>query len=288
MSFANYSKKDIQKKWAELSLDSYNLILATTVTRDFSSWPFYFREKIIKYLTPPEVKLLRIEFDYKLLSEIERKSLNKGNDGGKTVHGIMIAELQNIIPSKSLCLLVDNDAYPLNKEAIMISFIAAKENGAFGNIQGYGDHLFIGPSFICFDNGKIKSKLGEKAWLTNKRSDVGGEITWNMPEVLKQDLFSPIKTIFKPIWKLSNFEKPAIGIGTTFGYKNKTMTYHHFYSRIRVSKLHFFIVSFFSYIKIKFQHLRNIKTYETFKNLNFSLKHETKYGIKYLRNKLYE
>ena len=287
MSFSNYSKKDIQKKWAELTLDSYNLILATTITRDFGNWPFYFREKIIKYLTPPEVKILRIEFDYKLISDIERKSLKKGN-GGKTVHGIMCEELQNIIPSKSLCLLVDIDAYPLTKEAIMIAFIAAKENGAFGNIQGYGDHLFIGPSFICFDNGKIKNKVGKKAWLTNEKFDVGGEITWIMPEVLKQDLFRPIKTIFKPIWKLSNFEKPVIGIGTTFGYKNNPMTYHHFYSRIFISKCHFFIVSLFSYINLKFKFQKNIKKLDTFKNLSFFLKHETKYGIKYLRNKLNE
>ena len=221
------------------------------------------------------------------LNEIETKSLNREN-GGKTVHGIMCSELQKLIPSKALCLLVDIDAYPLNQEAIMISFIAAKENGAFGNIQGYGDHLFIGPSFICFDNEKIKSKVGEKAWIINERSDVGGEITWNMPEVLEQDLFRPIKTIFKPIWKLSHSEEPLIGIGTTFGYKNRHMTYHHFYSRIRLSQLHFLIVSFFSYVKIKFKRIRKIKLLETFKKLNFSLKHETKYGIKYLRNKLYE
>ena len=287
MSIANYSKEDIQKKWSELTLDSYSLILATTVTRNFGSWPFYFREKIIKCLTPPEVKLLRIEFDYKLLNEIETKSLNREN-GGKTVHGIMCSELQKLIPSKALCLLVDIDAYPLNQEAIMISFIAAKENGAFGNIQGYGDHLYIGPSFICFDNEKIKSKVGEKAWIINERSDVGGEITWNMPEVLEQDLFMPIKTIFKPIWKLSNSEEPSIGIGTTFGYKNRHMNYHHFYSRIRLSHLHFLIVSFFSYVKIKFKRIRKIKLLETFKKLNFFVKHETKYGIKYLRNKLYE
>ena len=287
MFIAGYSKEDIQKKWSELTLDSYNLILATAVTRNYSSLPFYFREKIIKFLTPPEVKLLRIEFDYKLLSQIETKSLNKDN-GGKTVHGIMCSELQNIIPSKSLCLLVDIDAYPLNQEAIMISFIAAKENGAFGNIQGYGDHLFIGPSFICFDNEKIKNKVGGEAWIINERSDVGGEITWNMPEVLEQDLFRPIKTIFRPIWKLSDFEKPSIGIGTTFGYKNHPMTYHHFYSRIRISHFHFFLISFFSYIKIKFKHFRKITLLELFKNLNFFLKHETKYGIKYLRNKLYQ
>ena len=287
MLIAGYSKEDIQKKWSELTLDSYNLILATTVTRNYSSLPFYFREKIIKYLTPPEVKLLKIEFDYKLLSQIETKSLKKGN-GGKTVHGIMCSELQNIIPSKSLCLLVDIDAYPLNQEAIMISFIAAKENGAFGNIQGYGDHLFIGPSFICFDNEKIKSQVGGKAWITNERSDVGGEITWNMPEVLNQDLFRPLRTIFKPIWKLSHFDKPSIGIGTTFGYKNHPMTYHHFYSRIRISHFHFFLVSFFSYIKIKFKNLRKIKLLETLRDLNFFLKHETKYSIKYLRNKLYQ
>ena len=45
-----------------------------------------------------------------------------------------------------------------------------------------------------------------------------------MPELLEQDLFRPIKTTFKPIWKLSHFDKPSIGIGTSFGYKNNPMT----------------------------------------------------------------
>ena len=141
---------------------------------------------------------------------------------------------------------------------------------------------------MCFDNAKVKNKLGDKAWIINDRSDVGGEISWTSPEILEQDLFRPIKTIFKPIWRLSHLEKPSIGIGTTFGFKNRSMTYHHFYSRIGISKFHFFIVSFCSYIKIKFKYLKKIKIMETLKNINFSIRHETKYGIKYLRNKLYE
>ena len=287
MSFSNFSKEDIQKKWLEITFNTPNLIIATTVTRNFSHWPFYFRDKIINNFVPPQVKVLKIEFDYKLLSELEAFSLNR-EKGGKTVHGIMCTELQNIIPLKSLCLVIDIDAFPLNEEAIKISFIAAKENGVFGNVQGYGDHLYVGPSFICFDNEKIKKTFGDKAWISNKRSDMGGEITWVLPEVLDQDLFRPIKTIFKPFWKLSNLEKPSIGIGTTFGYKNSPMTYHHFYSRIWIGKFHFFFVSFFAYIKIKFQILRKQKIKDILKQFNFFLKHETKYGIKYIRNKLHE
>ena len=287
MSFADFTKEDIQEKWSELISSPYKLILATIVTRNYSnSWQFYFRNKIINFLVPPEVQILTIEFDYNLLTKIEKQSLIR-EKGGKTVHGIMLSDLQNIIPPKSLCLVIDIDAYPLNQEAIMISFLSAQEKGAFGNIQGYGDHLFIGPSFICFDNEKIKNNVGENAWLINNRSDVGGEITWTMPEVLDQELFKPIKTIFKPIWRLDHFNKPSIGIGTTFGFRDKPMTYHHFYSRVEISKLHFFFVSFLSYIKIKFNILKNIKPLKTFRKLSFFLRHETKYGLKYLRNKLH-
>ena len=287
LSFSNFSKEDIQKKWLEITLSSYNLVIATVITRNFSGWPFYFRDKIIHNLVPPEVKVLKIEFDYTLLSEMEKKSLNR-EKSGRTVHGIMCTELQNIIPEKSLCLLIDIDAYPLNKEAIMISFIAAKENGVFGNIQGYGDHLYIGPSFMCFDNEKVKNIFGDKVWRINERSDMGGEITWILPEVLDQDLFRPLKTIFKPFWRLDKLEKPSIGIGTTFGYKNKPMTYHHFYSRVWISKVHFFFVSFIAYLKIKFKYINRIKILDILKKMNFTIRHETKYGIKYIRNKLYE
>ena len=291
MSFANYSKEDLQKQWAKLNLSSCSLVIATTNTRNYSKWPFIFRNKIISLLAPPEVKILNIDYDYKILSEQETISLRREKDvlkKGKTVHGIMIRDLQDFLPSKSLCLLLDIDAYPLNKESIMISFLAAQENGVFGNIQGYGDHLYIAPSFMCFDNEIIKSKIGEKAWLITDRSDVGGEITWIMPEILEQDLFRPIKTIFKPIWKLSNSAKPSIGVGTTFGYKNKPMTYHHFYSRVEVSKIHFFFVSFFSYIKVKLLSFKELNKIDKFRKIRFYLRHEIKWGIKYITNTLYE
>ena len=110
MSYLDYLQENIEKEWSELIKSSQRLIIATTLTRNMSKkWHFYFRNQIINELTPPEVKILTLEFDFNFLSKIERESL-RGNKGGITVHGKMIEELQKIIPDNSLCLLIDIDA----------------------------------------------------------------------------------------------------------------------------------------------------------------------------------
>ena len=123
-----------------------------------------------------------------------------------------------------------------------------------------------------------------KNWVINKRSDCGEEISWNFPEIINDDLFKPIKTIFKPIWPLRG-NIPIYGIGTTFGLNNEPMTYHHFFSRNLVSRVHFFLISFGYFVKIKRIKKRHEKKNSLKKFLKY-FKTEIKFTIKYLINKI--
>ena len=145
-----------------------------------------------------------------------------------------------------------------------------------------GAHLFIGPSYICFNTETIQN-LNESAWVANKRSDVSEEITWVKPDLIDQNLFRPLKTLSKPIWALER-KKKVYGLGTTFGYKNLPVNYHHFYSRNFIARLHFFLISFLKYIKIKLSCRNSQKT-----NLKLELKgflSEIIFAIKYILGKI--
>ena len=287
MSYLQSIQKNIEHEWNDLVKSKYNLLIATVITKNIShKWQFSCRNKIIKKLIPPEVKILTLEFDLDYQKKII-KEFNQSEDK-LTIHGSMISELQNILPENTLCLLVDIDAYPLSQEAIKLSFLMAKEKGIYGNIQRTnciknGENLFIGCSYMCFDNKKIKSQ-SEKNWIINKRSDCGEEISWIFPELIDEELFRPIKTIFKPIWPLEG-NKPVYGIGTTFGINNKPMTYHHFFSRNEISRFHFFLVSFCHLLKIS-TNFKNTKYKKLIRNLYKNIIYEIKFSIKYLINKI--
>tara|TARA_Y100000739_G_scaffold206449_1_gene194369 strand:- start:102 stop:704 length:603 start_codon:yes stop_codon:yes gene_type:complete len=199
----------------------------------------------------------------------------------------MIRDLIRNLNKNSFCLIIDLDAFPLNKYAIKLTFVLAMLKGINGNIQrtnciANGGHLFIGPSYICFNTERIQ-KLKEAAWIANERSDVSEEITWSQPELIDQNLFRPLKTLFKPIWALEG-EKKVYGVGTTFGYNGIPINYHHFYSRNFIARFHFFLISFFTYLKIKLTLYAFKKT-----NLNLKIKQtlsETKFSIKYILGKI--
>ena len=123
----------------------------------------------------------------------------------------MIRDLIRNLNPNSYCLILDIDAFPLSKYAIKLTFVLAMLKGINGNIQrtnciDNGDHLFIGPSYICF-NTKTIQNLKESAWIANDRSDVSEEITWVKPDLIDQNLFRPINTLFKPIWALEGRKK---------------------------------------------------------------------------------
>tara|TARA_A100001011_G_C14181601_1_gene787136 strand:+ start:204 stop:1070 length:867 start_codon:yes stop_codon:yes gene_type:complete len=282
------SKQEVEDYWENLVKKDVDLFIYSLSTNNLSTnWAFIFRNKILKLLIPKEIKIGNLEFN-KSFCELESlRSKAKSNSGYLSIHSVMIRDLIRNLNSKSYCLILDIDAFPLSKYAIKLTFVLAMLKGINGNVQrtnciDNGGHLFIGPSYICF-NTETMQKLNEAAWITNKRSDVSEEITWAKPELIDQNLFKPVKTLFKPIWALEG-EKKVYGVGTTFGYNSIPINYHHFYSRNFIARLHFLLISFLNYIKIKL-------TINANKKLNLSLKikqtlNETKFTIKYILGKI--
>lgn len=281
------SKQEVEGYWKILIKKDLDLFIYSLSTNNLSQkWQFIFRNKILKLLIPKEVKIGNLEF-HKKYCESEFL-ISESSSNYLSIHSVMIRDLIRNLNSKSYCLIIDIDAFPLSIFAIKLTFVLAMLKGINGNIQrtnclDNGGHLFIGPSYLCFNTETIK-KLNEAAWIANERSDVSEEITWIKPELIDHNLFRPIKTLFKPIWALEG-EMKVYGIGTTFGYNNIPINYHHFYSRNFIARLHFFIISFLYFLKIKF-------TFEDSKKLNQRVKikefiKETKFSIKYLFGKIF-
>ena len=280
------SQEEVENYWDILIEKDIDLFVYSLSTNDLSTnWAFIYRHKILKLLIPKEVKIGNLEFNKKYC---ELESLrSKSQKNFLSVHSVMIRDLIRNLNSRSYCLILDIDAFPLSKYAIKLTFVLAMLKGINGNIQrtnciDNGGHLFIAPSYICFSTETIQ-KLKEAAWIVNERSDVSEEITWAKPELIDQNLFRPLNTLFKPIWALEG-ENKVYGLGTTFGYNNLPINYHHFYSRNFIARLHFFLISFLKYIKIKFNVNDTRKT-------NFQIKtkkilSETKFSIKYILGKI--
>ena len=280
------SKEEVEIYWDILIKKEIDLFIYSLSTNNLSkNWAFIFRNKIIKLLIPKEVKIGTLEFDKKYC---ELESLrSKSKSDYLSIHSVMIRDLIRNLNSNSYCLIIDIDAFPLTRYAIKLSFVLAMLKGINGNIQRTncienGGHLFIAPSYICFNTGTLKT-LNKSAWIANERSDVSEEITWAKPELVDQNLFKPIKTIFKPIWALEG-EKKVYGVGTTFGYNDLPINYHHFYSRNHLARLHFFSISFLQYVKIKLSFKNSKKI--NFKEVIKSFLSETKFSIKYILGRI--
>lgn len=248
------SKKEVENYWKILVEKDVDLYVYSLSTNNLSKkWNFIYRNKILDLLVPEKVKIGTLEFNKNYCKKESSSSKSKSNY--LSIHSVMIRDLIRNLNTKSFCLIIDIDAFPLSKYAIKLTFVLAMLKGINGNIQrtnciNNGEHLFIGPSYICF-NTEIIKELKELAWIANERSDVSEEITWAKPELIDHNLFKPMKTLFNPIWPLEG-EKKVYGVGTTFGYNNIPVNYHHFYSRNFAARFHFFLISFFKYLKIKF------------------------------------
>ena len=279
------SKQEVEDYWDTLIKKDLDLFVYSLSTNNLATnWAFFFRNKILKLLMPQEVKIGTLEYNKKYCELSSLRSKSKSNY--LSIHSVMIRDLIRNLNPNSYCLIIDIDAFPLSKFAIKLSFVLATLKGINGNIQRTncienGAHLFIGPSYICFNTETIK-ELKDAAWIANERSDVSEEITWAKPELIDHSLFKPIKTLFKPIWALEG-EKKVYGIGTTFGYNNIPINYHHFYSRNFAARFHFFLISFFNYLKIKFSFGKSRKI--TVKDIYQLFLKETKFAIKYLLGK---
>ena len=282
------TKKEVEDYWKILIKKDIDLFVYSLSTNNLSKkWQFIFRNKILDLIIPEKVKIGTLEFDknYCEMESLISKSKSKSNY--LSIHSVMIRDLIRNLNTNSYCLIIDIDAFPLSKYAIKLSFVLAMLKGINGNIQRTncienGEHLFIGPSYICFNTETIK-ELKEAAWIANERSDVSEEITWERPDLIDNNLFKPLKTIFNPIWALEG-ENKVYGIGTTFGYNNFPINYHHFYSRNFAARLHFFLISFFKYLKIKSNIKKSKKT--KIKDILKLILEESKFTIKYLLGKI--
>ena len=202
---------------------------------------------------PPQVNLLKLEFDCEWQASLAKNALS--HDGSLTIHGVMLNQLQLYLPINALCLLIDLDAFPLSKRSVWLTFVLADQYGISGNAQrtnciDNGEHLFVGPSYLCFSQRLLNSRV-KSPWVVNQRSDVGEEICWSLTTQPGHNFFRPKSTIFPPLWPLEG-DRRVYGIGTIFGYGDEAVSYHHFFARNIVSRVHFAFVSFFHYFLILF------------------------------------
>lgn len=241
---------------------------------------FYWRNKIIYSLT--DERYIHINY----FSNIKINYEKVIGSGKINFHGKMLAESVSLLPDDAFVLIIDNDAYPLSKIALEDVFQRAAQFKIAGNIQrtnciNNDEHLFIGPSYICFQVRDVK-KMGEMAWVVNERSDTGEEISWLLSKDVSSFAYLPKSSLFKPVWDLNKSIK-SYGVGTKFSDSNgREMSYHHFYSRIIIARIHFFIISFFHFYKIRFQKMK-------FKMPGFrieKIKHAVLVSIKYLLGKI--
>jgi len=265
---------DLEQRWQALVDSRRPLVIATVQTRDLAnSWLFHWRDRLIRALAPPPVLLLNLECEPQLTAQLAAGS--EQPDGRLTVHGVMLRQLQRLLPSDALCLLIDVDAFPLSCEAIQLSFVLAARHGLCGNAQrtnciSNGEHLFAGPSYCCFSQGLLEP-LGDQAWRINGRSDVGEEICWRLPLPLPEILFRPIRTRFAPIWPLEG-SRPCEGV---------PVSYHHFFARNLTSRLQFWWISLLAFRRARRQLGR--RAAPSCKQRLRQLKAELVFGLRYLR-----
>jgi len=245
---------DLDQRWQRLLDSGRPLVIASVHTRDLGGSPFfYFRDRIIRRLAPPQVNLLSLEFDCEWQDALAKSSFS--SDGSLTIHGVMLNQLQLYLPINSLCLLIDLDAFPLSERSIWLTFVLADQYGISGNAQrtnciSNGEHLFIGPSYLCFSQMLLNRRVGNP-WVVNQRSDVGEEICWSLSIQPDENFFLPKSTLFPPLWPLEG-DRKVYGIGTVFSCGEESVSYHHFFARNVVSRVHFALVSLFHYFLILF------------------------------------
>jgi hypothetical protein len=276
---------DLDQRWRALLESGRPLVIATVQTRDLAdSWLFHWRDRLIRELAPPEVMLLQLEFEAALTAQ--QAAASEQPAGRLTVHGVMLRQLQRVLPADALCLLIDVDAYPLSRAAIQLSFVLADRDGLCGNAQrtnciSNGEHLFIGPSYCCFAQ-RLLEPIGDGAWRINDRSDVGEEICWRLPVPLGDNLFRPLHTRFAPIWPLEG-TTPVYGVGTTFGCQGVPVSYHHFFARNLTSRLHFCLISWIAYLRAGGQRQQRKPRFSGWRPRLRQVKAELVFGLRYLR-----
>ncbi len=157
------TKEEVEEYWETLIKKDFDLFIYSLSTNNLSKkWQFIFRNKILNLIMPEKVKMGTLEFNknYCEMESTISKSISEQNY--LSIHSVMIRDLIRNLNAKSYCLIIDIDAFPLSKFAVKLSFVLAMLKGINGNIQRTncirnGEHLFIGPSYICFNSEIIKS-----------------------------------------------------------------------------------------------------------------------------------
>ena len=176
------SQQEVEDYWDTLINKDIDLFIYSVSTNNLSTnWAFFFRNKILKLVTPEEVKIGTLEFNKKYCDFNSLKSKSKSKSDYLSVHSVMIRDLIRNLNSKSFCLILDIDAFPLSNYAIKLTFVLAMLKGINGNVQrtnciDNGCHLFIGPSYICFNSETIQN-LNEQGMITISKLPEGHRIS---------------------------------------------------------------------------------------------------------------
>jgi hypothetical protein len=133
-------------------------------------------------------------------------------------------------------LILDIDAIPLSRQAVMTTLALAHRGSLVGNIQRSNhikndQHTFIAPSFMGIDIWKWML-WGSPSFRPTTRGDVAEEVTYRWEECNGEVLYympmgfeaAPIES---PSWKLAD-GMPDYGCGTTFGADGVPVSYHAF------------------------------------------------------------
>lgn len=126
-------------------------------------------------------------------------------------------------------LILDIDAIPLCGE--VLEWLCSSNNEIRGNMQRSNhlgsSELYVAPSFMCFSRG-IFEQCDFPSFEATSECDVG---EWfcrvARSRGFQLSFLSPISSIGAKQWPLLSNEK-EVGIGTTFGWHGKPMSFHNY------------------------------------------------------------
>jgi hypothetical protein len=142
--------------------------------------------------------------------------------------------------SYNTILILDVDCVPLTQQALEYTFTQAEKNILIGNIQrtnhiDNNEHLFVGPSCMCFTK-QFYDQIGRPSFEFTMRGDVGEEITYQA-EHHNKEIEYYISYMYEKLpvdgmpWKLSK-GLPDYGVGATFINKHGQKMFYHLYQSI--------------------------------------------------------
>lgn len=140
--------------------------------------------------------------------------------------------------------IMDVDAIPLSTESIEETLHLAYQGHLVGNIQrsnhlNNNQHVYVGSSYLCFTRETFE-RAGSPTMCYNNTYDTVEIFSVNAEKIgIPITKFMPIKVDspwtgsdgVEGYWDLAD-GMPQYGIGTTFEYNNKPMSYHLFCSRV--------------------------------------------------------